>query len=203
MANNMDRDSGDCDRHDRESQHREFHLAVRVQGEVELGAARLAGAKCAADTTGKAEVREGEMTKRCTKCGEVKELLFYKYKKYKNHGKILWRYSSWCNKCEYLSRNSWSKRNKDKVANYQKKSFAKNKEKIIERLKERRAKESTRFKEYQKTYKNRYPDCENVITINGIRFYKRTVLNELKSMIETLIMLRNKKNLYRRIQDGE
>jgi len=57
---------------------------------------------------------------------------------------------------------------------------------------------SRRYKEWKNAYMHK-----NIAKIGGVVYNKNSVSNELRPLIETLIMLRNKKNLYRRMQDGE
>lgn len=159
------------------------------------------------------------MTKRCTKCGEVKDIGEF----YLIRGE---RYNI-CKKCDCERIRNYRKNNLQLVKELERKTREKNRDKLRERRKRWREKNHEYITYYRKLYYQKHPErirqsnkryndnhrCqvnkrsskyekENRIMINGIKYFKQSAPGELKPMIETLIMIRNKKKLYEEVCNG-
>lgn len=91
-----------------------------------------------------------QLTKKCSKCGEVKSLDEFFNDKRAKKGK-----RSWCKKCEIKQNKEWEKNNKEWIADYRKKYQQKNKEKLLAYSGKYREGHKSESSDYQKEwYKN-------------------------------------------------
>lgn len=148
------------------------------------------------------------MTKRCSKCGEMKDIGGFYY-----HPETKSKKHSYCKKCisEYYKNKyqlnkefikgrckQWAKNNRIKVSNYYMSWLNKNRNN--EKLRSSTWKRNNKNKCYKTS---RIYHIENIIKIKGNTYNKKTSTTiELKPIIETLIMIRNKKKLYEGVRNG-
>ncbi len=101
----------------------------------------------------------------------------------------------------------YRKNNKKKVAEYQKEYNQNNKEKIAERRKIYRRNNKERIdkqgKEYRKNNKEKMRDYrkKNLVSIDKIKYNISTCDPELKPIVESFIILKNKNKLLKELKD--
>jgi len=143
--------------------------------------------------------------KKCSKCGEVKGAEeFYEQPTGKDGLKAE------CKKCAAEQRKAYYEKNKEKLAEWRKAYYEKNKEKLAEWQKEYYEKNKDKISEYKKEYseknKDKISECrkahrkKNRIIINGECFNLNTCPEEIKPLVEALIILRKKNKILKEIR---
>jgi len=92
-----------------------------------------------------ASLSTGIGKRRCTKCGEWKNLDELSNDTRRKDGK-----SSWCRKCSYIGKKDWRKRNHDKDLSCARAGYRRNRDREIRRSKNWQAKNETKYRQGRK-----------------------------------------------------
>ena len=87
------------------------------------------------------------ITKKCSKCGQVKDVCEFTKDKNRQDGLFVY-----CKKCKKISAKKEYEKNKTRILNYQKEYYSQNELKVKVRMKKEYSKNQKDLLEYQKTY---------------------------------------------------